>query len=225
MKFLQQLEPLVETHETAIADKLDESSVIRTLDQFRKYTLRDIADFAFFHFLILFMLENDFEGAVAVKGHAQRTNRLGDFKKLTFVQTDLYVYLHLLLGHDNDKLKQTPANALFAKRCHLSEHDLKSMLRDMANGHRDEAKETRFLLMLEKNLQIDTANYRSCRRLVTYWNEQETRNQKLVVTRLLLALRTRTPNSDLLVHLETFSKSKAFELKKVKNPEVHDESK
>lgn len=225
MKFLQQLEPLVETHETALADKLDESSVIRSLDQLRKYTLRDIADFAFLHFLILFILETDFDGAVAAKGHAQRTNRLGDYKKFTFVQTDLYVYLHLLMGHNTDKLKKSAGNLIFARNNHLREADVKSMLRDMANGHHDEAKKTRFLLSLEKNLQIDTANYRSCRRLVTYWNDQDTHNQKLVVTRLLLALQTRTPNSDLLPHLLAYKKAKRFDLKHDKNPEVNNESK
>ncbi|MNK29862.1 hypothetical protein D3C87_482650 [compost metagenome] len=225
MKFLQQLKPLLETHETAVEDKLDESSVIRALDQFRRYTIRDIADFAFLHFLVLYILQDDFEGAVVVKGHAKRTLQNVDFKKLSFVGTDLYVYVHLLLGHNQDKLKQTPANALFDQRNHLQERDVKTLLRDMANGHRDEAKEVRFLLALEKNLQIDTANYRSCRRLVAYWNEQETYNQKLVITRILLALRSRTPNSDLLPHLEAYAKRKQFELKKVKNPEKHDESK
>ncbi len=224
MKFLQQLEPLVETHTTAIEEKLEESSVIRALDQLRHYTLRDIADFAFLHFLVLFILETDFKSAVLVKGHATRTLQHVDFKKLSFIGTDLYLYLHLLLGHSTDKLKKTPANAIFMQRNHLQERDIKSMLRDMANGHRDEAKEARFLLALEKNLQIDTANYRSCRRLVAYWDEQDTHNQKLVVTRILLALRTRTPKSDLLPYLEAYAKAKAFELKHVKNPEKHDES-
>lgn len=214
MKFLQQLDPLVETHETAIADNLEESSVIRTLDQLRKYTIRDIADFAFLHFMILFIMQTDEDLAVAAAGHARRVLAIGDFKKLTLVGTDLYVYLHLLFGHNKDRLKHTPHSDLFFKRFNLTEREVRSMLQDMANGRTDEGKRARFMLSLEKNLQIDTANYRSCRRFVAYWNEQELYNQKLVVTRILLSLRSRTPTADLLVHLESFAKTLGCDLKK-----------
>lgn len=224
MKFLQQLEPLVETHAQAIEEKLEESSVIRALDQLRKYTIRDIADFAFVHFLILFILNTDYEGAVVVKGHAARTNQHGNFKKLSFVGTDLYVYVHLLLGHNREKLNHTAASDVFYQRCHLQEREVKAMLEDLRHGRLNESKAARFLLGLEKDLQIDTANYRSCRRLVQDWTSIETYNQKLTITRLLQALRTRSSRSDLLPHLESYAKEKRYELLDVKNPEVKDES-
>lgn len=225
MKFLQQLAPLQEVHDNAVAEKLDETSVIRSLDQFRKYTARDIADFAFIHFLVLFILSNHLHEAPLVQGHCRRTIQFGGFKRSTFASTDLYMYLHLILGHDAFRLKKDAGNEVFYKRCHVTERNLKGMLTDMAMGRRNLAKERRFMLYLEKELQIETANYRSTRRIVAYWNDQETRNQKLVVTRLMQALRTRCPHSDLLVHLEKLSKAKRFELKGVKNPEVDNESK
>jgi len=219
MKFLQQIAPLVETHAQAIEENLEESSVITALDQLRRYTIRDIADFAFIHFLVLFILNTDYQGAVVAKGHAARTLSHGNFKKLSFVGTDLYVYVHLLLGHNREKLKHTAASDIFYQRCHLQEREVKSMLVDLKNGHYNEAKVARFLLSLEKDLQIETSNYRSCRRLVQDWNEITTLNQKLVITRLLQAFRSRCSRADLLTHLEKYAIEKRYEIKQVKNPE------
>lgn len=225
MKFLQQLAPQLPLHETAKAEKVEESSVIRTLDSLRHYSARDIADFAFFHFLILFIMMKTFDLAPAAAGHASRTTRLVDFKKFTLVGTDLYMYLHILFGGEHDRLKKSASNALFFKKMNLSPRDTKSMLLDIAAGRRSTSKENRFLLALEKNLQIETANYRSVRRIVQNWDEETTLNQKLAVTRLLQAVRSRSPNSDLLVHLEALAKDKRYEIKDAKNPEVKDESK
>lgn len=225
MKFLQLLEPQQALHDTAKAEQVEESSVIRTLDSLRRYTARDIADFAFIHFLTLFIMMNHFDEMAAAKGYSARTIRYTDFKKFTLIGTDLYMWLHILFGGEHDRLKKNPSNAVFFSHMHLSPHDTKSMLQDIANGRRNLVKESRFLLSLEKNLQIETANYRSCRRIIQNWNDEETHSQKLVVTRLLQALRSRCPQSDILVHLEHLSKDHNFEIKDANNPEVKHESK
>jgi len=220
MKFLQQLEPLVEAHTTAIEENLSESSVITALDRLRKYTARDIADFAFFHFMTLMVLNTSVDYATAVNGYVLRTQRTNNFDKLSFVGTDLNLYLHLLLGGSHDKLRKTPANDVFWRRCHLSQRGVHNLLVWLRSDLRVASKGSRFCLDLEKNLQIETANYRSIRRVVAAWDSESTHNQRLAVTRLLMAMRSRCPRSDLLVHLEAFAKDKNLEQTDVKNPEV-----
>lgn len=210
MKFLQQLSPLVETHVDAIENKLDESSVIRALDQFRKYSIHDIADFAFLHFLILFILSTDDKSKIAVRGHSARTIQLANFDKLTFVGTDLYVYLHLLLGHSASKLKGD--SSAFLRRCNLSEREVRSMLRDLSIGQYNRAKETRFLLMLEKQLQISSSTLRSWRRMSDIWEEISPINRRRVLIGIRQVLSIRCPNSDLLPHLEEYLREQRYML-------------
>lgn len=224
MKFLQQLAPHTPLYDVAQKEKIEESSVIRALDQLKRYTARDIADFAFLHFLVLFLLQNDFDQSVAVKGHARRTINLGNFDKFTFTGTDLYMYLHILSGGARDRLKPNPSNDLFWKRLALNKRELKQALLNLSNGHRQQAGEFRFLQRIEKELMIDNPNYRSCRRLIADWNNQSTHTQELVVTRLLMALRARTPQSDLLVALNDYARRKNLELKDANNPETTNES-
>jgi len=226
MKFLQQLSPHIEIHDVAQKEQIDESSVIRTIDQLGKYTARDIADFAFLHFLILHLLQNDFESALVVKGHATRTLQMGGhFKRFTLIGTDLYMYLHVLLGGTRDRLKKNPANELFWRQLVLSEREIKDSLQNMSNGRRLDSTQFRFLQKLEKDLRVDNSNYRSCRRLISDWNDITTNDQRLVVTRLLMALRSRCPQSDLLVPLQDYARRKHMELKSAKNPEIQNESK
>jgi hypothetical protein len=208
MKFLQQLSPLVETHIDAIENQLDESSVIRALDQFRKYTIHDIADFAFLHFLILFILSTDEKSKLAVRGHSARTIQLANFDKLTFVGTDLYVYLHLLLGHSTSKLKGD--SKTFLRRCTLSEREVRSMLRDLSIGQYNRAKETRFLLMLEKQLQISSSTIRSWRRMSDIWELITPLNRRRILIGIRQVLSIRCPNSDLLPHLEEYLRDQRY---------------
>lgn len=226
MKFLQQLAPHIEVHDVAQKEKVDESSVIRSLDQLGKYTARDIADFAFLHFLILFLLQNDFEGALTSKGQATRTLQFGGrFNRFTLIGTDLYMYLHILLGGTRDRLKKNPANELFWRQLVLSEREIKNALTDMAAGRRISSSEFRFLQKIEQELKIDNSNYRSCRRLIASWNDITTNDQRLVVTRLLQALRSRCPQSDLMIPLQDYARRKQLELKQVNNPEKQNASK
>ena len=208
MKFHQQLEEIVEIHDDSLKNEISESSVITTLDNLSKYTARDICDFAFLHVLILFILFEDFEGAVVAKGHCTRTVSRPSFKEFTLSNTDLYVYFHIIFGGTRNRLKKNPANDILWKRIVLSQHVIRDMLIDLKIGRRNKAKEFKFLYNLEKDLKIENPNYRSCRRLISSWNDLTTHDQNLVIDRIVAALRSRCPRSDLLHHLEDFKQRK-----------------
>jgi hypothetical protein len=220
MDFLKQLGEYTEPHQIGIAEKLTEDQISGPLNFIRKFDARDIADLTFLHFLTLFILQSSVEFSVAAKGHAIRTLHNQNFKKLNYLGTDLNIFIHLVLGNSTDRLLKKPSNDIFYKRCHIKTNEFFNALYDIKTGQRYTTKINRFLNSLEKNLQIENANYRSCRRIISNWDDESTKDRKLAVTRILLALRSRYSKSDVLPHLEKFAKENSYELEHVKNPEL-----
>lgn len=199
--------------------QLNESNVIRQTGQIRKFTAKDISELAFIHILVLFILLDEFGYETSGVGHASRTMKYGGFKRFNAASTDLYVYLHILSGFDTEFLKDQSASKLFLKNMHLNMNAVKNRLREISYGKRNKAGEGGFLMNLEKQLNITNGNFKSCRRLISSWNDIEDKDRRLVITRLLQALRMRTPNSDMLVHLEKLAKDRSYEDALVLNPE------
>jgi hypothetical protein len=76
-----------------------------------------------------------------------------------------------------------------------------------------------FLFNLEKGLDIQDSNYKDLRRLISGWNNLDSMQKKLVVTRLLQFYRTNAIRSELYTILSAYAKAKDLELKNVKNAE------
>ncbi|AUZ94876.1 hypothetical protein FDI40_gp064 [Agrobacterium phage Atu_ph07] len=199
--------------------QLNESNVIRQTGQIRKYTAKDISELAFIHILVLFIMLDEFGYEAAGVGHAAHTMKYGGFKRFNTASTDLYVYLHILSGFDTEFLKDQTASKLFLKNMHLNMNAIKNRLREISYGKRNKAGEGGFLMNLEKQLKISNGNLKSCRRIISSWADMDEREKRLVVTRLLQALRMRTPNADILVHLEKIAKDRSYEDALVLNPE------
>lgn len=213
------METKIKPHEAGIKEKISEAVVLRSLDKIKQYTLKEIGEFVFLNFLVLFLLNNEKDFQTIARGHSARIKAISsNFKTFTFIGTDLYMYIHLLL-YDHNKLKQTSENNLYAKRCNLTDYEIYYIIREISEGRGSRSAYMRFMLKLEKELQISDSGLKSCRRFISEWDDQSEFNKKMVVTRLLQALRTRTPNSDLLFHLESLAKKQKLEIKDANNPE------
>lgn len=221
MKFIQELTAKPERENTGLLKELCESALIRTTVQMHQYDARDIADFAYLYFLTLQVLREDFHSVPFTQAYAGVTLRWGaHFDKFASAGNDLYVLLHILSGHSRDYLNHSLANAAFFKHFHMDLHQAVWMLRQLNSNQRSASTETRFLMQLERELKIDSSNYKSCRRLINNWNSIEKADQRLVITRLLQAFRTRMNRSELLAPLQAFSDRHNMELKGVTNAET-----
>ena len=188
--------------------QLNESNVIRSKDHIRRYNAKEISRFAYVHFLVLYIMLEEFNFAVKAVGHASRTIQYGGFKRFNNASTDLYVYLHLLMGEDSEYLKDHAASVMFLRGTHLNLTQIKTRLREMSFGKRAKAAESAFLIALERQLRIDETGLRQCRRAALNWSEIDLEDQRKVLVHLLMFLKQRTPNCDILVHLNAIAKIK-----------------
>jgi hypothetical protein len=223
MKFIQQLEqqPAPEPRAPSMLADLNESALLRTVSQLHHINAKDVADFTFLYFLTLQVLREDFHAVPFTQAYANTTLRWGaHFDRFSSAGTDLYVLLHVCEGHSRESLGDTLASRAFFKNFHLTQHQVVWALRQLGYNQRSPSTETRFLIQLERELKVDSSNYKSCRRLIASWGTIDTADKRLVITRLLQAFRTRMPRSELLAPLQAMSDRHNMELKGATNAET-----
>lgn len=206
-----------------ILNELNESRLVTNIKSFRKYDARDILDFTFIYFLTLQILREEVEFKSFVHDYIVKTNR-ASFNNYQFSQTDLYFFLHILYGLNNEEsvnqLKDLDGSRYLLDEMDLPLSDVKKYLYGFSKKYRDEDVENRFLFRAEKGLRILNSNYRSVRRLIANWKDEDLENRKLIVTRLLWAFKQRMPRSDLYDKLQKLAKSQNLIVKATINPET-----
>lgn len=192
--------------------QINESNVIRSKDQIKRYTAKDISRFTYIHFIVLFIMLAEFNFAVKAVGHSSRTIQYGGFKRFNVATTDLYVYLHLLLHGNEIEFKEPAASTMFVRGMHINFATLKSRLREMSFGKRSKSGESAFLLSLERQLRIDETGLRQCRRAALNWNTVPIEDQRKILIHIGSYLKQRTPNCDILKHIEDMAREKGIRL-------------
>ena len=203
---------------------LTESRLIRSSYSFRKYNLREIADLTFLYFLILQVLRSEYEFAPKARDYAKKTlTGSSSFENWRRNGTDLYMLLYMsnMLEHAEgwDSLKNKDANEILANRLDLKIGPVKHWLRTI-DSEPDPRKDHRFLYGLENQLAVRNSGYKAVRRLVEDWENMDNHKRSLAVTRLLQAVRSDAPNSELKPYLERLSRKRRFEIRGVCNPET-----
>lgn len=207
-----------------LLSKLEENTLFRarSLDEF---TARDICDMVLLYMVTLHILRTEFETAPFAQNYAKRTMSHNGFDKADPYNTDLYQLLHMV-SHPHDgmaaKLDKPHANDLLWHDTHFAPANTKRLLLQIANSGYDGHDARRLLLSLEQQLKISNSNYRSVRRLASEWgtSELDTEQQKLTITRLLQAFRSRVRRGDLAASLENLARHHKYEMHDVINAET-----
>jgi hypothetical protein len=191
------------------------------------FTAKDITDLAFLYLVSLHILRCEFETAPVAVRYARQTNAHSNFKATDRNNTDLYQFLNILSdphGSTASELGHEEANAVFWNGVHFNPNLAKQFLSNILAGNYDEARQRSILFSLETQLHITTPNYKSMRRIAVEWNSHEVTSdaQKLVITRMLQALRAKARRGDLLPTLEKLAAHGKYELFKVCDPETGD---
>jgi len=207
--------------EENIISTLCEARLIRSKQMLSNYNAKDIADLIFLYFLLLTILKKDFNAAPIAAAYAKTTLQAGNWDNWRFSYNDLGMMIHTLFGKKNqrEQLRDQEQNKNFYKKISFKEQDAKNWLRDAVRGLDRGNRDQRFLLNLERGLQIDNSNYRSIRRLVPNWQNLTHGEKSLVVTRLLHAFRIRARKSELFLVLDALAKANNLEIKNTVNPE------
>lgn len=189
-----------------------------------EFSVREIADLAFLYMIALHILRSEFETAPQAIGYAKITNNHANYKPVDKSNTDLYQFLNILSDPKSKiaaELANSQANDILWHEIKFNTTTVRQFLNNVINKNYDTAAQRRLLFQLENQLHITTSNYRSMRRIAVEWdsNEIDTVGQKMVVTRLLQALRAKARRGDLLPWLEKLSSLRQYELFKVCDPE------
>lgn len=204
--------------------KIFERSLITSNLSFEHYNAKDICDIIYVHFLTLQILHSEFHYNPIASKYAMKTLAMS-FNEFSSSATDLACMIHILFGEHSDQLRKllrnAEANDFFFRQIRPNPVSIRILLASYQKGIPSPNLEASSLIHMEKDLRITTTNYISIRVLVTQWtNGIEHNDKKLVVTRLLQALRARCPRSDLLPYLTDLAHRFDLELKNVHNPET-----
>lgn len=202
---------------------LSESSLIRSEGSLKKFTARDVADYIFLYFMALEILRTEFDSAPFAVSYAEKTLAPGNIDSFRNTGTDLFLLIYTLFGKNNENafknLDNQQANEVFIKSLGFDWTQAKKYLNGINHGNQASSSDRQFLLKLDTMLQIKISDYKSIRRLVVEWAELEQQERQVVMTRLLLAFRTRIARSEILPELERIAKINRLEIPGVKNPE------
>lgn len=187
-----------------------------------KMDLEQAASYALLISCTLNILRYEKETMHFAQDYARKTLSYVDFKGFRSSATDLYNLLAILQDPNQinlEKLKPHKSNEILAGRMHLPVLQTKAYLHRMAANKIQTEQDRQYFFKLDSGLAISNPDYSAIRRLASDWPRLLPRERKLVVTRLLLALR-HMGTSDVLKQLEIVSKIKNYELNDVCNPET-----
>ena len=210
--------------ELSLISKLDENWLFRS-KHMQDFTARDVADLAFLYLVSLHVLRSEFDTAPFAIRYAKQTNAHSNFKAVDKNNTDLYQFLNILSDPDgmiSDQLGHQESNKVFWHDMHFNANLTRQFLSNIASSTYSHTLQKRILFQLESQLHITVPNYRSMRRIAVDWDSSEVTSeaQKLVVTRMLQALRAKARRGDILPWLEKLSGHRKYELFGVCDPET-----
>ena len=193
-----------------------EGRVVRRGADLRRYTFQEIQEKIFLTFLTLSLLKNFKETRNWVKQYASSTLTYGDFNIIRASANDLHNMLAVVDGVKDitQKLANSKQAEILRQRNILPTLAVKRYLRTLD-------KDYQFLSKLESSLNINNNDYRNLRIAISDYLNLNNSRKKIVVTRLLQAVRNKLSGTDISKKLEEFGQKQKLELKNVVDAEVN----
>ncbi len=183
---------------------LSESRLFRTKQIAAKVNIDDASDLAFCHFLVLNVMNKDYDFAPLAGNYADKTMQFRNFDYFRTNGTDLYMALNRLMGKDVDN--SDDKDEIASKRIAINKADVLRYLLHIGGNKSDSGFEQRYLLRFQRDLNVQDGMLKSIRRLVGDWDNLNQNQKALVVTRLVQWFRAKARRSELLPALERLQK-------------------
>lgn len=176
-------------------EELHEARLYRTVNNIRHVVLGQLAD-NFFNCILSIAVMNAIHPKAAQR-YAAYTIQIGNIDKWKMTDSDLHNLAYMLLHQDQFASKMTKDRFVSIPKLQYTQ-----WLRSIANGTLDREYERRFLLKLQKDLNIHDATLRTARRIVADWEVSTTEERKLVTNKLVQHMQTHMKQSDLFIEFE-----------------------
>ena len=191
-----------------------EGRVVRKQSDLNRYTFHEITERIYLSFLTLALLKNFSQTRGFVKTYSTQTLNYGSFDKVRSSGNDLYNMLAVVSGDPAIVQKLANPNAAMAMRQRQTVPVLavRRYLRDLKNDYQ-------FLTSLETALGISNPDYKNLRRTISDYASLDNRRKQVTATRLLQALRSKLPGTDLQRQTQHFADKQKLELDNVADAE------
>jgi len=193
--------------------ELTEARALRT-QRGLNLSAEQVAENIYLTVLSLQAMRFDPSTAAQASEYARKTLQYQDFSNIRSTATDLHNWVAVFNNSERYATQIGPVG-----RASMPILQFKRYLRDIAQGKQNPNFDKQFLMSLERNLGVRNGQYSATRRLLSDWNRLYGSERKLGTTRLLHALRAKTPKSDLRGSYEGFMRKGGYEDKSAKNPE------
>ena len=195
---------------TPFLQYVSEGRVVRRQSDLQRYTFQEITERIYLSFLALTLLRNFSQTLGFVKTYSSATLSYGKFDRVRTTSNDLHNMLAVVAGDPAISQKLANKNAAMALRQRQSVPEL--AIRRYLKDYKDPYA---FLTKLKSALGISNADYRNLRRAISDYARLDTRRKKATTTRLLQALKSKLPGTDIQRKAQEFADKQKLELDNV----------
>ena len=201
--------------------ELHEARLTRNESNVRVLTYTDCCERLYLSLLGLELLRQYPQSRPAAANYAKKTLVKSDYSQFRTFGTDLYNFVHFVIGDDDalGKLKDPGAAKQARKKVTLPVLSLNRYLRSVSNNTTP-TQIAQFLISVESGLNIKNTDYKSVRRNITNYSRLSTEDKQNTVTRLMYAARAKLRSADIIDDLSKITAIKDLETARVSDPEA-----
>lgn len=199
---------------------LHEARMTKDNGSSRKLTYTDCGERAYLTLLALETMRQypDFKGYV--QRYCKKTSGFERYKFYRIMGTDLYNFIYFLVGDDSaqDKLKDPGAAKKLKAKTVLPVAAINRYINALAQS-KEPSQVSQMFLSIEGSLNVTNADYKAIRRNLVQYVRLTRAEKRLLVTRLIFAVRAKLRSSDIIEDFEKFASVKDLEKTNVVDPE------
>ena len=199
---------------TPFLQYVSEARVVRRQSDLKRYTFQEITERIYLSFLTLSLLKHFSQTVDFARSYGRDTLTSGSFERVRSSSNDLGNMLAVVAG--DPKLVQKLANKNQAMALRQRQSVPTLAIRRYLRTFDDDYS---FLTGLESALNISNSSYRNLRRAISDYPNLDSKRKKVVATRLLQALKSKLPGTDLQRKAQEFADKQKLELNNVVDAE------
>lgn len=191
---------------------LHEARMTRNANNQRVLTYTDCCERLYLSMLVMELLDKFPAYKPQAKAYATKTVSRDSYKHFRMNGTDLYNFIHFVIGDDAalSKLKDPGSALALRKSTTLPTMAVNRYISSISSGNNRNAAQT--FIQVESALRITNTDYKAIRRGLFNLSSMQQINVKKLVTRLLIAARAKLRSSDIITYLESLAADKNLEV-------------
>jgi len=199
---------------------LHESRMTKDNGSSQRLTYTDCGERMYLILLALETMRQFPQFRLSVQKYCKKTAGFESYKYYRIMGTDLYNFVYFLVGNDSAqrKLKDPDTAIELKKKTRLPVVSINRYINSVAQG-KEPTLITKLFVEIESSLKITNSDYKNIRRGLSDFSRLNLQERKLLVTRLIFAVRAKLRSSDIISDFESFAAVKNLETTDVYDPE------